>query len=827
MIRTLLRSVTLAFSLLTCGYALLCASAFTFHDVIRSDMFAVRAVARWYPWAYVAWLVVAIADIKVALPGRARSQWSFAVVWAAVGVWIAIHPVLGSLVDDWRSFVVAVAALAPAVWLAAADHVAALPFLVDSRHVWTADDVDTTEGRLVVAVAATAIFVSIAFAMLVPVLAAGEFEPDLLTGGLVIGLAWSVVEHAVPFAALLVAMALVLRVSARLGVAGQYLVMFGLVVAAAALGIDRAVCQVLGFDGIWRGVVALSMAIAIVGTVVALALRDAEREGLRLTSALDVFGGAFHPRALGRRVALQLAAVVALAFVAARISRRADWDFLLLLTSVLLLWIAAFRAILRASPPRRVGGVALAATCVLPMVLWSVAERVQTRWPAVDLALTRYIIYNPSFRFVERLLPRAEAAGNPGFQRFLRDNTALAGLEIEPIDLDFVAPLAAAPRQPPPNIFLFVIDSLRPDYLAPYNTAVTFTPRIQQFAGESVVFRNAMTRYGATGLSLPAIWSGAVGVHRQYVMPFSPMNTFEKLLIANRYHRIMSVDVLMGPLLSPWSDTIELDRDRRTLDYDLCRTLGELETRLSDSGGEPGPVFAYSNPQNLHLSNLMTASVPAGEHYPGFHAPYATRVHDIDRCFGAFIDTLKAKQIYDRSLVVLTADHGELLGEEGRWGHAYYLFPPILQIPLIVHLPADAREWTAPDTSALAFTTDIAPTIYAALGYRPHPGNALMGEALVGPTRVDPHVRRRGDYVVEASYSSVYGVVRRNGRRVYIVDAVSGREYAYDRDRSGSWSAVAVTDGLRAAAQRIIRQHIDDVRRLYHLAPYGGEAHQG
>ena len=97
----------------------------------------------------------------------------------------------------------------------------------------------------------------------------------------------------------------------------------------------------------------------------------------------------------------------------------------------------------------------------------------------------------------------------------------------------------------------------------------------------------------------------------------------------------------------------------------------------------------------------------------------------------------------------------------------------------------------------------------------------------MAPTRVDPQARRRGDYVVEASYSSVYGVVRRNGRHVYIVDAVSGNEFAYDRDRSGHWSAIRVTDGLRAAAMRIIREHVDEVRRIYHLPVYGGEAHQG
>src|SRR5439155_2074970 len=110
--------------------------------------------------------------------------------------------------------------------------------------------------------------------------------------------------------------------------------------------------------------------------------------------------------------------------------------------------------------------------------------------------------------------------------------------------------------------------------------------------------------------------------------------------------------------------------------------------------------------------------------------------------------------------------------------------PQILQIPLIVHLPTG----NAPplDVDALAFSTDIAPSAYAALGYTVRPANSLMGEAIVRSDPARDRRRRRGDYVVEASYSAVYGVVRSNGTRVYIVDALSGAEYAYDRGRAGA-----------------------------------------
>ena len=160
-----------------------------------------------------------------------------------------------------------------------------------------------------------------------------------------------------------------------------------------------------------------------------------------------------------------------------------------------------------------------------------------------------------------------------------------------------------------------------------------------------------------------------------------------------------------------------------------------------------------------------------------------------------------------------------MLGEEGRWGHAYYLFPQVLRTPLIVHVPPSVGTVPVPDLDAISLSTDIAPTLYGALGYRPRPQNGLMGEALVGAAPVNFERRRRSTFVVAASYSAVYAVVRGNGRHVYIVDAIKGTDYAYDRDATGVWTATAVTSAKRVNGQRAIREHIDEIRRVYHMPP--------
>jgi arylsulfatase A-like enzyme len=157
-----------------------------------------------------------------------------------------------------------------------------------------------------------------------------------------------------------------------------------------------------------------------------------------------------------------------------------------------------------------------------------------------------------------------------------------------------------------------------------------------------------------------------------------------------------------------------------------------------------------------------------------------------------------------------------MLGEDGRFGHSYHLFPQVVQVPLIVHLPSGvSRE--AIDAGAVSLTTDIAPTVYAALGHKPIRANALMGRPLIGQIDERSRERRRETFVLAASYGAVYASLRNNGRRLYIVDAIRGGDQAYERDASGRWPPVVVAEGLRVVNQLAIRRHVDEIARLYRL----------
>src|SRR4029079_6653244 len=123
------------------------------------------------------------------------------------------------------------------------------------------------------------------------------------------------------------------------------------------------------------------------------------------------------------------------------------------------------------------------------------------------------------------------------------------------------------------------------------NPEVTFTPSMDEFARESFAFQNAFTRYGGTSLSVPSIWAGGLIVHRTWLPDFARSNALEKLVDADGYRWFMSIDSVMAPLLSRHADSVEPDRGRHVMDFDVCRTLTELQSQI-DRERDGRPAFA-------------------------------------------------------------------------------------------------------------------------------------------------------------------------------------------------------------------------------------------
>jgi arylsulfatase A-like enzyme len=226
-------------------------------------------------------------------------------------------------------------------------------------------------------------------------------------------------------------------------------------------------------------------------------------------------------------------------------------------------------------------------------------------------------------------------------------------------------------------------------------------------------------------------------------------------------------------------------------------------------------VFVYSLPQDIHVSAIAREGATAtdADAYPGFYAPVASRVKALDACFGAFIADLKRRGLYDDSVVIVTADHGDSLGEEGRMGHAYTLYPEIVRIPLLVHVPARLRETLDAENHGPVFSTDIAPTLHALLGVQPTQPRSFFGRPLFRSRGQAPRGVGTAVPVIAASYGAVYGALLDGGRTFYVLDTINLRDHAFTLgdDAVGR----DVTASMREQGRRAIRATVEDVADFY------------
>ena len=117
--------------------------------------------------------------------------------------------------------------------------------------------------------------------------------------------------------------------------------------------------------------------------------------------------------------------------------------------------------------------------------------------------------------------------------------------------------------------------------------------------------------------------------------------------------------------------------------------------------------------------------------------PYAGEVAAVDAALGPLLQPVLEAGSATPTLVVVTSDHGEALGDHGEATHGIFAYDATLKVPLIIYYPALLQPRTI---AAPAGHVDIAPTILQALGIGPFKG--VRGHSLIDETQpgVQPHL---------------------------------------------------------------------------------------
>jgi arylsulfatase A-like enzyme len=102
------------------------------------------------------------------------------------------------------------------------------------------------------------------------------------------------------------------------------------------------------------------------------------------------------------------------------------------------------------------------------------------------------------------------------------------------------------------------------------------------------------------------------------------------------------------------------------------------------------PTFAFINVMDAHL--VQSAALPERREYPPFErgeSDYLSSIRFLDQQLDRLFKSLSQRGLLDRTIIIVTADHGELFGEHDLTGHARSMYKDVLHVPLMVRYPPD------------------------------------------------------------------------------------------------------------------------------------------
>jgi arylsulfatase A-like enzyme len=175
--------------------------------------------------------------------------------------------------------------------------------------------------------------------------------------------------------------------------------------------------------------------------------------------------------------------------------------------------------------------------------------------------------------------------------------------------------------------------------------------------------------------------------------------------------------------------------------------------------------------------------------------------------------------MYDNSIIIVTSDHGDATGEFGRSSHSTSIWPEIMRVPLIIHLPPKMREQIVYDDSRLATLTDVVPTLYYLLEHRPIIKNRMYGRPLFAETRQELESYSAHDLLLASDVRAVYGILMADGRYLYTTYDSPAQSYLFDLAADPNAERNILTAPLKQRYDEEIIEHLQMVGDFYGYRP--------
>jgi arylsulfatase A-like enzyme/Tfp pilus assembly protein PilF len=336
-----------------------------------------------------------------------------------------------------------------------------------------------------------------------------------------------------------------------------------------------------------------------------------------------------------------------------------------------------------------------------------------------------------------------------------------------------------AARRPAPadlNVVVVTLDTLRADRLGCYGFRGVPTPHIDGLAAEGVLFEQATATVPLTLPSHASIFTGLIPPNHGVRDNGGFFVEDELTTLAERMRDGgWATGAFVGAwvLDSKWGIGQGFDHysDRFDLSKYKVVNLGTVQKRGDEvmdlalewlEGVKERKFFAW-----VHLYDPHTPydpPEPFASRYPG--QAYLGEVAYTDQVVGRLLGWLEAAGVWERTLVVLLADHGESLGEHGEATHTFFVYDATQHVPLIVRTPWGDRGRNASQVSIV----DVMPTVLDLVGLAPQPGidGRSLARLVLDPAAEDHGVAYAETYFPRFHYGWQHLRAMRDGRWKYI-----------------------------------------------------------
>jgi arylsulfatase A-like enzyme len=460
----------------------------------------------------------------------------------------------------------------------------------------------------------------------------------------------------------------------------------------------------------------------------------------------------------------------------------------------------------------------------------------------------------------------------------------------------------------PRLVLLYAPCTVNKSFLEPYNPSVEYTPALARFAESSVVFLRHQTEAGQSGVAFASLFTGNQamrhGIYRHPTKLSDDLYTIAEAFRDNGYETFFWAD---HPMASPelnydqgvkpenvfWQPRGPLENPDRHLflkaeDPHFQSILRKLKSdpnykvylqtnftvthalyskdhvpafcdsypdRCAGLTGQAfdkywslftGNLFGFSLDFDQTVTKLGLTPAEANNVIRFVELLYQSNIHYLDTLFGAVLREIEANGLMDESLIVFTADHGEVMYRDNvalNWSHGFELSPEVhtSRVPPGTYAQPTESIDVFPTVAGLAnlqlSETDLAGVDLSAavLGKQPPPRLVALSHTALMPTAQAETIRKhkrknadkRSDWVPLKPED--ISVEARDGDIVYQIAKRDGRfeSFVFDcsKDPEERHNLFDPNDATDQAMMRRLAEYKKELVEAYALRKAGGRGH--